>query len=40
MSSAGDSARGRKSAGTNQRLSRRSGGAGSETSRPATDTTF
>jgi hypothetical protein len=37
---ADDSARGRNSAGTNQRLSRRSAGAGSDTSLPATDTTF
>ncbi len=29
-----------KSIGTNQRLSRRTAGAGSETSRPLTDTTF
>ena len=36
----GESARGRKSAGTNHRPSRRSGGAGSVTRRPATDTTF
>ena len=39
-SSASDSARGMKSTGTNQRLSRRTAGAGSETSRPLTDTTF
>lgn len=38
-SSASDSARGRKSSGTYQRLSRLKAGAGSETSRPATDTT-
>src|SRR5918994_978610 len=37
---ADESARVRKSTGTSQRLSRRNTGAGSEASRPATDTTF